>query len=394
MTRRPKILYAGSYERDYPRNQQVIRLLRACQCDVTEIHEPFWERIRDKSRLPGGGLSLVMIAARLLVTYLRLLIRTAPRIRSADALAIGYIGQLDMLVLGLLARISRIPVLYNPLVTLTDTIVEDRAMTDRRSLASRLIWVVDWLALRNATLILSDTEENATYLTAQFGISRSRIYPVPVGADEEMFALASNRGDRSPGIQALFYGKMIPLHGIETILEAIRILYESGDEDISFEIIGSGQQEHLVRAFVESHPGISLVHRRWVAYRRLPQRIASADVVLGIFGATEKASRVVPNKVFQAMAAGAAIITRDSPAIREVLSHGSSALLTPPADADALAEAIRSLRNAELRTRLSEGARASFERTGSDHALMPGFSSALDALLSSGSDSPVSRQSQ
>jgi glycosyltransferase involved in cell wall biosynthesis len=73
--------------------------------------------------------------------------------------------------------------------------------------------------------------------------------------------------------------------------------------------------------------------------------IADADIVLGIFGISEKAARVVPNKVYQAMSVGRCVITRDSPALREMFVPGRHLAVCPPGDAAALAETILALRD-------------------------------------------------
>jgi glycosyltransferase involved in cell wall biosynthesis len=386
VTRRPTILYAGTYERDYPRNQQLIRLLRKSDCTVIEIHEPFWERVRDKSRGFTSPASITRSIAQLLLIYVRLIVRMILRLKSADAVAIGYIGQIDMLVLGTIARLLGRPVLFNPLVTLTDTVVEDRSMAGKKTLMARAIWITDWLALHIASVVVTDTRQNAEYIAEMFGVRHSRIHALHVGADEEVFRHRTFDAGRQNGLNVLFYGKMIPLHGIETILEAAKILHDSGNPDVQFEIIGTGQQEHLVHSFLAANQEIVMIHRPWVAYRRLSQRIANADVVLGIFGGSEKSARVVPNKVFQAMAVGAPIITRDSEAIRDVLEHGASGWLVPASNPVALAEAIRQLMDPALRSSLGKSARSAFDRHGSDRAVCSSLSRALDLLVPTGSD--------
>ncbi len=105
-------------------------------------------------------------------------------------------------------------------------------------------------------------------------------------------------------------------------------------------------------------------------------------MLLGIFGDTSKAGRVVPNKVFQAMAVGAAIITRDSAAARELLRDGESALLIPPADPDALAIAIRRLRDPALRERLGAAARARYVSAASIDVQSSQLEEAIDGLFS------------
>jgi glycosyltransferase involved in cell wall biosynthesis len=83
--------------------------------------------------------------------------------------------------------------------------------------------------------------------------------------------------------------------------------------------------------------------------------MAASDVCLGIFGTSPKAQRVIPNKVFDALAVGRPVLTADTPAVREVLTHGETAWLCPPGDPAALAEALLALRSEEgTRRRLAE----------------------------------------
>ncbi len=76
----------------------------------------------------------------------------------------------------------------------------------------------------------------------------------------------------------------------------------------------------------------------WVPAAELPALVAAHDVCLGIFGTGDKALRVVPNKVFQGAAAGCAVITSDTAPQRRVL--GDAAVLVPPGDPAALADAL------------------------------------------------------
>ncbi len=63
-----------------------------------------------------------------------------------------------------------------------------------------------------------------------------------------------------------------------------------------------------------------------------PALMAASHACLGIFGTSGKAQRVIPNKVFDALAAARAVITGDTPAAREVLTHADTAWLCPPGD--------------------------------------------------------------
>ena len=83
--------------------------------------------------------------------------------------------------------------------------------------------------------------------------------------------------------------------------------------------------------------------------------ISEADVVLGIFGTTPKASMVVPNKVYQALAVGRAVVTAGTPAVGEFFREGEHLLTVPQGDPRALADVLRTLgSDRTLRKRLSE----------------------------------------
>src|SRR5204862_2109483 len=122
-----------------------------------------------------------------------------------------------------------------------------------------------------------------------------------VGAEERVFT----PGWRRPGaFSSLFIGKLIPLHGLETILGAARRTPE-----IAFRVVGSGQLDHVLQS---RPPNVEWV--RWIDYERLPSELQGAGCALGIFGRSAKAQRVIPNKVFQALASGTPVVTADTPA--------------------------------------------------------------------------------
>lgn len=101
---------------------------------------------------------------------------------------------------------------------------------------------------------------------------------------------------------------------------------------------------------LEAEPLPNLHWIEWATYDQLRQHLAASDICLGIFGESDKAASVIPNKVFQIVAAGRPLITRDSDAIRELLRHAPPCTyLVPPGDPTALANAISAHLKSELR---------------------------------------------
>ena len=99
-----------------------------------------------------------------------------------------------------------------------------------------------------------------------------------------------------------------------------------------------------------------------VPYGELPVLMAQADVCLGIFGDSPKTDLVIPNKVYEAIAMGKAIITADTPAIRELLNDKENVLFCRKADARDLADKIRLLKNSpDIGDIIGKGARKLFQ---------------------------------
>jgi len=321
----------------------VISCLRAAGVDVAEVHAPVWDDLRH------GWNAGVATAARLAAAEARLLARRPP---VGDVVVVGYPGHFDLPAARRAAR-GR-PVVFNPLVSLADTLVTDRGRFAPGSFAARLLERVDRAAFDAADLVVADTEAHAHFFA---GLTTTPVEVCLVGAEERVFTAGWAPTDP---FTVLFVGKLIPLQGVEIVLDAARLLPEH-----RFRIVGSGQLDALL-----ARPPQNVEHLPWVEYERLPAQLHAAGCALGIFGTSPKAARVIPNKVFQALACAAPLVTSDTPATRELLVDGESALLVPPGNAHALADAIARLADdAALAARLSAGGRRAYEERASEAVL-------------------------
>ena len=223
-----RVLYFGTYDRAYPRNAQVISALRGAGVEVREQHRAVWERRHNWS----VGLRQMLRVAEAEHS----LRKSRDDERDADALIVGYPGHFDLPAAKRVAR-GR-PVIFNPLVSLFDTIVDDRQRFRRGSPGAGVVHIVDRRAFRRADRVVADTDAHAEFFRDEFGLAADRVEVCFVGAEDRLFR---------PGWQpdapfhALFVGKLIPLHGLETILAAAALAPE-----IPFRVVGSGQLEHLL----------------------------------------------------------------------------------------------------------------------------------------------------
>ena len=84
-----RILYAGTDERDCPRNGLTMAALDQAGFDVRELHAPVWERDHDKSGCYLRPGSLLRLGLRLAKAYGSIGIRLIRALPDADAVVIG-----------------------------------------------------------------------------------------------------------------------------------------------------------------------------------------------------------------------------------------------------------------------------------------------------------------
>ena len=142
----------------------------------------------------------------------------------------------------------------------------------------------------------------------------------------------------------MFIGKFIPLHGIEKIIETAGIL--KSETDIIFTLVGLGHLRSEIEKKINEQGLDNVRLMDWIPYNQLSQKMAEADLLLGIFGDSDKAQRVIPNKLFQALAVGKPVLTADTSAIRELLTPDEHIFTSGPAP-DKIAEKIQFIRTHE-----------------------------------------------
>jgi len=282
-----------------------------------------------------------------------------------DAVVVGYTGQVDIFLARLLNLLRGRPVVLDAFLSLHDTLVRDRRLVPEGSvLASVLAWL-DSTSCRMADLVLLDTNAHIRHFARATRLPAERFARLYVGEDDRVFAPAPTPARRE-GLRVLWFGTWVPLQGVDVVLGAAERLAAEG---VTIRMVGRGQLLSAFRARAKAATAVDLVPR-WISYAELVKEIERADVCLGIFGTTDKAMRVIPCKVYDALAIGRAVVTADRPGTAELLADGRDARLVPPGDADALAAALRGLRDdPDLRDRIAAGGAKTFRTRASPDVL-------------------------
>lgn len=310
------ILWWGRFDSKYSRNGVLRKLLRELGYQINDFH-PIFSRFADLEASLRG--------------------LTPP-----DFVWVPCFRQRDVLAACRWAKNKNIPLIFDPLISAWDKQVFERNKFDNNSYAAIKLLKQEQKQFRCADTIIADTKEHAAFFNTAFMVPTENIKVIHVGADESIFQTGKQHKAQSNRFEVLFYGSFINLQGPLTIIHAAR---SCEDKTIQWHLLGRGPLLDQCKTLAEAQSNI--VFEDWVDYKTLPSRIHQADVLLGVFGSSEKAGRVIPNKVYQSMACGRPVITRQSSAYPPVIRNGmeSGIFQITENDPQALVDTVIKLKN-------------------------------------------------
>jgi glycosyltransferase involved in cell wall biosynthesis len=340
-----RFLFIAGREISYPRNDVMIRALkRLGDVDVVGSKE------RGSILFRSLSVTLKLILSR--------------RSREYDLVFVGFFGQLLMFPISIW---SPSPIVFDAFISTYDTLCFDRKMFSPNSILGRMAYWLDVSACERSNLILLDTWQHLRYFQEIFTLPEPLFLVVPVSCNEDLFY--PREDSRTFDHRILFYSTYLPVHGVETILHAIALL--NSTENLKFRLLGDGPGLKQAKRLANVIGLKNVTFLPYLPISELAEEVALAGICLGgHFGKTDKADRVVPTKIYQMMAMAKPMIVGDTSANRDLLKHGESALLCPPADPASLADAIRVLqKDPPLRKKLGTGARERFDQVCSEEAI-------------------------
>lgn len=236
----------------------------------------------------------------------------------------------------LLPGIRKQPVVFDALMSPYASLSEERKLGWQGRLLAPLVFHLERSILRRADLVLTDTPAHVTYYQKTFDLPPAKLCALPVSAPEVERTGLTPSSQPLP-FNVLFFGSFLPLHGVDTIIQAAALLKNL---DIRFDFVGGSAQQ--VHAACEAVGLTNYTHRSWVPFDELVNRdIPAAHLCLGgPFGNTLQGLRVITTKTAQCLAAR-------RPTIIGRIEHDigfidkQNCLLVEQAAPDALAEAIR-----------------------------------------------------
>jgi glycosyltransferase involved in cell wall biosynthesis len=207
-------------------------------------------------------------------------------------------------------------------------------------------------------------------VAARRGVPEHLLTVLPIGVEVPETLPATSRQE------LLFSGRFVEKKGVTVLADAMRLLRAGGDTTRLI-LAGDGPLRPVLERLARDVSGVELVG--WLTPAAMGARMEQAlALVVPSIVAADGDAEGLPSVVPEAMARGCAVIGTDEGGIAEAIADGSTGLLVPPGDAEALAAAIhRMCVEPELARRL---AGAAFVAVG-EHLNAVRQSAALETIL-------------
>ena len=258
--------------------------------------------------------------------------------KEACEVLVAFPGHYLMPLAWILTRWPRKKLVFDAFISLHDTLVDDRKKVSRWHPYAWFLFMMDFISCHAADEVLIDTEEHRKFFMKRFSLRHERIRTVYLDARTDIF-FPRERKSNPDIFEVFFYGTYIPLQGIEYIIKAAASLIDTNPR-IHFTLVGSGQTHKEMLQIAKNKNCTNITFKERIPFTELPEYICNANVCLGIFGTSEKSKRVIPHKVYDAVACGVPILTADTPAIHEKLNEWKNVHLCKAGDGEDIARQL------------------------------------------------------
>lgn len=201
--------------------------------------------------------------------------------------------------------------------------------------------------LTNSDALAAVSRQMASYLV-NAGADRERVQVIGNAVDTVHFR-ATTPATHLPTIPedafvVGFTGSLKMWHGVDTLMAAFR-KFRADEPRAHLLVCGDGPKRGWIEGFVagaELEDAVTMAG--WVDHADLPGLIARLDVATAPYPAS-KDHYFSPLKLYEYLAMGRPVLASDIGQTAELLTGSEAALLLPPGDATALANALQSLCN-------------------------------------------------
>ncbi len=251
----------------------------------------------------------------------------------------------SLFILPLAKLISKGPIVYYGYMPIYDTLVNDRKWLNPHSIKARIILFAEKLCWKFSDMIIKESYAEIEFCSNNFGLDKEKSRRVFISTDDSnVFSCTFKKSEEF--FIVLYFGSFIPHHGVDTIIEAAKIL--SNEREIIFKLCGKGQMKEEMEETVKKHKLKNVEFLGWLSAEKFRNVIKDSDICLGVFGDQNKADYGVTNKAYEILCSQKPLLTRESQAMREIKAkNGENCILVSSKNPEKLSEAILYLKNNE-----------------------------------------------
>lgn len=251
-----------------------------------------------------------------------------------EAYDVIFVGFAPQLVLPFIhSKIKNKMIIEDFFISLYDTFCLDRKKFRPNGLIGKILHRLDSHTLSLADYVIADTASHAAFFSSEFGADSSKHIVLYLDASpacahfaKNYHALQNSRLRRKNPFKILYFGSILPLQGVNIILEAVSQIKENSN--LHFEIIGPINRKLMKTAPVSSN----ITYYKWLEEKDLYRHISDADLCLaGHFSSTiDKAKRTIPGKAFIYRSLNRPMILGDTPANHELFPSDTPGIYYVP----------------------------------------------------------------
>ena len=312
-----RVLFITTRNIDYIRNSQEKNLLEKNAESVEFIYST-------KHSYP---LRLLEIYGNIVIEKVKGLFHKG-KIYNCNVVFIGFAPQLVLPVFKIFFHKKSIIIDF--FISVYDTMICDRQKFRDGGVVSKICKFFDEITLRFADHIITDTKAQAGFFIEELGAAPRKVETLYLEADEKIYYPRPQlkTGDLKDKFVVLYFGSILPLQGVDVVLDTIRKL--KGEEDIFFDIIGPIPES--LKKPIQSN----VCYTDWLSQEELAERIANADLCLAghFHGSIAKADRTIPGKAYIYEAMKKKMILGNSSANRELFKEDEMHSFVTMGDSD------------------------------------------------------------
>ncbi|HRN90142.1 MAG TPA: glycosyltransferase [Candidatus Saccharibacteria bacterium] len=229
-------------------------------------------------------------------------------------------------------------VIFDEFINLIEWLSYEHKKIKQGSMLYKIVYFIYRFMLKSTDRIISDTDSHAKFSSELMNIPLDKYLPIPVSTDEAIFTPVAKRKKAPEKMQVFYYGSMLPLHGLQYVIDAAIKLKDL--KDLEFLLIGGGDSTY-VQVNKAIKKGANINYKKWVPFIDLPNIIRDTDVCLGgPFGSTIQSKFVVTGKTYQFLRMGKTVIVGENEE-SGIFTDKKDSMIVKQADSSALGNAIR-----------------------------------------------------